>query len=96
MSNIFYDYHKRDENLVQREREYSRIMTAAVVSERFCKLLLANPEMAIKSGFNGEAFHLAIEESRRISAIKASTLADFASQMSGFQKTVALTINSIE
>ena len=96
MSNIFYDYHKRDENLVQREREYSRIMTAAVISERFRKLLLANPEMAIKSGFNGEAFHLAAEESRRISAIKAATLADFARQMNGFQQSVALSITSIE
>ena len=96
MSNIFYDYHKRDENLVQREREYSRIMTAAVVSERFRKLLLANPEMAIKSGFNGEAFHLALEESRRISAIKAATLADFARQMNGYQQAAALKITSIE
>lgn len=96
MSNIFYDYHKRDETLVQREREYSRIMTAAVISERFRKLLLANPEMAIKSGFNGEAFHLAVDESRRISAIKAATLAEFARQMNGLQQTAKLSITALD
>ena len=85
MSNIFYDYHKKDESSIQREREYSRIMTAAVVSERFCKLLLSNPGLAIKNGFNGEAFHLAADESRRISAIRAATLAEFARQMNSSQ-----------
>ena len=93
MSNIFYDYHQKDENKIQREREYSRIMTAAVISERFRKLLLSNPEMAIKSGFNGEAFHLAADESRKISAIRAATLADFARQMNGFQQTAALNLS---
>lgn len=93
MSNIFYDYHQKDENRIQREREYSRIMTAAVISERFRKLLLSNPEMAIKSGFNGEAFHLAADESRKISAIRAATLADFARQMNGFQQAAALNLS---
>lgn len=93
MSNIFYDYHQKDETKIQREREYSRIMTAAVISERFRKLLLSNPEMAIKSGFNGEAFHLAADESRKISAIRAATLADFARQMNGFQQVAALNLS---
>jgi hypothetical protein len=93
MSNIFYDYHQKDETSIQREREYSRIMTAAVISERFRKLLLSNPEMAIKSGFNGEAFHLAADESRKISAIRAATLADFARQMNGFQHAAALSLS---
>ncbi len=81
MSNIFIDYMKKDEQIIDNEREYSRIMTAAVVSERFRKLLLSNPRLAIKSGYGGEAFNLATEESERISSIKASSLAEFARQM---------------
>lgn len=81
MSSIFYDYHKQDDTLVQNEREYSRIMTAAVVSEKFRKLLLSDPRNALKNGYGGEAFHLASEESERISSIRASSLADFARQM---------------
>lgn len=63
MSNIFIDYLKQDEPTLNIEREYSRIMTAAVVSERFRKLLLSNPRLALKSGYGGEAFNLAAEES---------------------------------
>ncbi|HNS07855.1 MAG TPA: hypothetical protein PKZ26_05985 [Anaerolineaceae bacterium] len=81
MSNIFHDYHHHDETVVQKEREYSRILTAAVVNEKFRRLLLTNPSMAIKKGFAGEAFHLGAEETRRISAIRVSTLAEFARQM---------------
>ena len=96
MSNIFYDYHQKDETRIQREREYSRIMTAAVISERFRKLLLSNPGLAIKNGFNGEAFHLAVEESRRISAIRAATLADFARQMNISQQAAVMSLAGVE
>lgn len=81
MSNIFSDYHRHDESILQQEREYSKILTAAVVNEKFRKLLLTNPGMAIKNGFGGEAFHLGADETRRISAIRVSTLAEFARQM---------------
>jgi hypothetical protein len=81
MSNIFYDYHHHDEKNLQQEREYSKILTAAVVNEKFRKLLLTNPGMAIKNGFGGEAFHLASDDARRISSIHVSTLAEFARQM---------------
>lgn len=81
MSNIFHDYHHHDESILQKEREYSRILTAAVVNEKFRKLLLTNPGMAIKNGFGGEAFHLGADEARRIAAIRVSTLAEFARQM---------------
>jgi hypothetical protein len=84
MSNIFIDYMKQDEQFIDTEREYSRIMTAAVVSERFRKLLLSNPRLAIKSGYGGEAFNLATEESERISSIKATSLAEFARQMNSY------------
>jgi hypothetical protein len=96
MSNIFYDYHQKDEGKIQREREYSRIMTAAVISERFRRLLLANPGLAIKNGFNGEAFHLAADESRRISAIRAATLADFARQMNASQSSAVISLAGVE
>jgi len=48
MSNIFYDYHHRDEGVIQHEREYSKILSAAVINEKFRKLLLTNPGIAIK------------------------------------------------
>ena len=83
MSNIFIDYMHQDESLINNEREYSRIMTAAVVNEKFRKLLLSNPSLALKNGYGGEAFNLAAEESERISSIKATSLAEFARQMNG-------------
>ncbi len=81
MSNIFYDYHLKDDVSNQKDREYSRILTAAIVNQNFRKLLLANPSSAIKKGFAGEAFSLPREDANRIAAIRASTLADFARQM---------------
>lgn len=96
MSNIFYDYHQKEESRVQREREYSRIMTAAVISERFRRLLLTNPGLAIKNGYNGEAFHLAADESRRIAAIRATTLAEFAHQMNSFNHTAVIGLAGVE
>lgn len=81
MSNIFCDYHRRDEGVLQQEREYSKILTAAIVNEKFRKLLLTNPGLAIRNGFGGEAFHLGSEDTHRISSIRVSTLAEFARQM---------------
>ncbi len=63
--------------------EYSRILTAAVISSQFRQLLLTNPGKAIAAGFAGEAFNLDLEECKRLSSIQASTLADFASQLNG-------------
>lgn len=58
-----------------------RLLTAAVVSREFCNLLLANPAMAVETGYNGEAFDLAAEEQEMIFSIRATTLADFARQL---------------
>lgn len=63
-------------------QEYSRILTAAVINIQFRQLLLANPGKAIESGYGGETFMLAREEKKRVSEIHATTLADFASQLS--------------
>jgi hypothetical protein len=60
----------------------SRLITAAVVNQGFCKLLLTNPEKAIASGYNGEAFRLDHQEKELILSIQASSLADFAIKIS--------------
>ncbi len=64
-----------------RQNEYSRILTAAVINVHFRQLLLTNPGVAIASGFGGEAFHLPKEEKSRVASIHASSLEDFASQL---------------
>ena len=65
-------------------QEISRILTAAVINESFRKLLLANPDKALSSGYRGEPFHLAKEERTRLAAIRASSLAEFAAQIPNF------------
>jgi hypothetical protein len=84
MSNYFRNFDQHEEFAAPKEREYSRILTAAVVNEKFRKLLLSNPQMALRSGFGGEAFHLAKEEADRLSTIRAVSLADFANQINNF------------
>ena len=82
MSNYFKNFDQSDrEYSVPRDREYSRILTAAVINQNFCKLLLSDPELAIRSGYGGEDFHLAVEETKKLSLIRAATLADFARQL---------------
>lgn len=63
------------------ETEYSRILTAAVVNHHFCEMLLTNPDKAVTTGFAGETFTLRPEEKKRISSIRATSLADFARQL---------------
>jgi hypothetical protein len=87
MSNYFRNFDQHEEYAAPKEREYSRILTAAVVNEKFRKLLLSNPELAIRSGFGGEAFHLAKDEADRLSMIRAASLADFARQMNSITQT---------
>ena len=62
-------------------KELSRLITAAVVNREFCDLLLADPAMAMTVGYNGEAFDVAAEEQELILSIRATSLADFASQL---------------
>ena len=68
-------------NLSRSNQEYSRILTAAVINMQFRQLLLTNPGKAIDNGFGGEMFHLAREEKKQVAAIRATSLADFASQL---------------
>ena len=65
-------------------QEISRILTAAVINENFRKLLLANPDLALKKGYRGEPFNLANEERTCLAAIRASSLAEFAAQIPQF------------
>jgi len=61
--------------------ELSRLLTAAVVNQKFRKLLLDDPAIALASGFNGEPFRLASEVKDRVLSINANSLADFAMQL---------------
>jgi hypothetical protein len=62
-------------------REMNRLLTAAVVSRKFCQLLLTEPQVAMRNGYNGEAFHLAADEVALILSIQATSLCDFADQL---------------
>jgi dihydrodipicolinate synthase/N-acetylneuraminate lyase len=63
--------------------ELSRLVTAAVVNQRFCNLLLSSPMVALAAGYNGESFHLTLEERELVVSIRASSLTDFATQLTG-------------
>jgi len=84
MSNYFKNFDQQEKVVAPRDREISRILSAAVVNEKFRNLLLSNPGMAIRAGYGGEAFHLAEKDSELISMIRATTLADFATQMKNY------------
>jgi hypothetical protein len=73
---------KADVTHSKMNEEYSRILTAAVVNNQFRTLLLTNPGKAIESGYAGETFYLAREEKKKVAAIRATSLADFAAQLS--------------
>jgi hypothetical protein len=62
-------------------QEISRLLTAAVVNIHFRQMLLANPDKAIAKGYAGEAFRITNDERKRLSSIRATSLADFASQV---------------
>ncbi|HEX2980425.1 MAG TPA: hypothetical protein VHO48_09185 [Anaerolineaceae bacterium] len=60
----------------------SRLITAAVINQSFCRLLLTNPEKAINTGYNGETFRLDRDEKDLVLSIQANSLADFAVKLS--------------
>lgn len=63
------------------QQEFSRLLTAAVINGSFRQALLNNPGDAISSGFGGEAFNLGADVVKRLSTIRATSLAEFASQL---------------
>ena len=64
------------------KKEYSRILSAAVINSRFRQMLLKDPVKAISNGYSGEQFDINSEEKVRLSVIRATSLADFAAQLS--------------
>ncbi len=62
-------------------KELSRLLTAAVINRDFCNLLLAEPAIAVATGYNGQPFRLDTEEEELILSIRATSLADFARQL---------------
>ena len=62
--------------------EYSRIISAAVINSHFRQMLLNDPVKAISNGYSGEQFNINNEEKVRLSVIRATSLADFAAQLS--------------
>jgi hypothetical protein len=59
----------------------SRLLTAAVVNREFRTLLLSDPAIALATGYNGEPFDLATDVQEMIFSIRATSLADFAEQL---------------
>ncbi len=82
MNGFNVDSQKTNLRNSNQDQEISRILTAAVVNSHFRQMLLSNPVAAIEMGFGGEAFSLLKEEKRQVAAIHASSLADFARQLS--------------
>lgn len=55
-------------------KEISRLLTAAVVNGKFCRLLLSDPVRALAVGYNGESFNLTRAERERLYSIRATSL----------------------
>ena len=61
--------------------ELNRVLSAAIVSPGFCKMLLKDPQSAISKGYQGETFHLNKDEWNCVLSINAPDLASFANQV---------------
>lgn len=61
--------------------ELSRLLNAALVSPKFRKLLLHDPQQALRSGYRGEHFALNSEDRALVLTIRADSLVDFARQL---------------
>lgn len=66
--------------------ELNRLLIAALADQRFCELLLTDPKEALKQGYGDERFNLTLEEKDILFSIQATTLLDFASQLSSKYK----------
>ena len=75
-------YYHAHQDLREIHPEYSRILSAAVINERFRDKLLNDPAKAIATGFNGESFSLSEDERNELSSLKGLSLSEFALQLS--------------
>jgi hypothetical protein len=62
-------------------KNLNRLLSAAVVSSRFRRLLLSDPAAALALGYNGENFPLTPAEYAAVTSLRASTMRDFAAQL---------------
>jgi hypothetical protein len=67
--------------------ELNRLLSAAIVSTSFRKMLINNPETALTKGYQGEKFNLSSDEYRWLTSIQATDLTSFASQLLNYQNT---------
>ena len=63
---------------------FSRLLSAAVINQGFCDLLLADPGQALAQGFQGELFPLDFNEKNLLNSIRAESLSDFARQINAY------------
>jgi hypothetical protein len=69
--------------------ELNRLLSAAVVSKSFCNMLLANPEIALDSGYQGESFNLSDADRSWLFSIRPTNLIDLAANMVTYQQKVS-------
>ncbi len=70
--------------------EMNRLLSAAVVSKSFRNLLLADPEIAVTSGYQGETFNLSDEDRSWLFSVHPTSLVDLAAKMVAYQQNVRL------
>jgi hypothetical protein len=66
--------------------ELNRLLCAAVVSKSFRSMLVANPEIAAKTGYQGETFNLSDEDRCWLSSVRPTSLVDFAANLVNYQQ----------
>jgi hypothetical protein len=66
--------------------ELNRLLSAAVVSKSFRNLLLADPSIAVASGYQGEKFNLSTEDQNWLFSIHPTNLVDLAASMVNYQQ----------
>ncbi|OGO65446.1 MAG: hypothetical protein A2030_09670 [Chloroflexi bacterium RBG_19FT_COMBO_50_10] len=70
-----------------RNDELNRLLCAAVVSKSFRNMLLANPEIAVASGYQGETFNLSLEDQSWLYSTRPADLVDLAANLVAYQQT---------
>lgn len=61
--------------------DINRLLSAAVINRQFRSMLLCDPASAAESGYEGESFSFDHKEREKLSAIRASSLREFAAQI---------------
>ena len=62
-------------------KNLNRLLSAAVVSPHFRRLLLTDPVAALAVGYNGEEFHLTPAEYAAVTSMRVASIRDFAAQL---------------